>query len=196
MIVDEQKSLSFQAMGESCVVLMEELRQNKKWSAREAEAQLAFLEAQQARQAAGANPLAWYRDIRWRDGFMTYFRSTVTVIAVGGLVTLLSMKNAKMEIEDQIALWGQISQGMSGARNALMSLAKVTTLTMGSFLNKWIFAPIAAVCKAVGTWLYRQLPQIGKSLIQGIGSLLKTVGEAIASGVEKVVTTAAKAGTW
>lgn len=199
MIIDQQKPMSFQTMGEYIVQLMEELRGNKKWSAREAESQLALLDARQAREALGEYAPVWYKDIKWKDGFMSYFRSAVTVIALGGLVYLFSQQAATMDWDDRLALFGQIAEGLASVRGAMATIGKVGAggaMKLGSFLNKWILTPLGAVCKAVGRWLYNSLPRVGKAIIQGIGRLLFDIGKAVAAVAGAVTTAAGKVGTW
>ncbi|KAH6867266.1 hypothetical protein B0T10DRAFT_502528 [Thelonectria olida] len=199
MIVDDAKRVSFQEMGNYVVDLMNSLRQNKKWSMREATAQLSLLDAARVRQEAGAAAPPWYKDIKWKEGFMSYFRSAVTVVAMSGLVYLFSQNAAKMDWDDQLALFGQLSEGFVAVRGAMSKMAQAGAggaMSIGAFLHKWFLAPIAKVCRFVGEWLYRRIGDIGRGLIQGIGRLLVRITDAIKTGAEIVATKVGSLGTW
>ncbi|KAI8316303.1 hypothetical protein K4K59_000201 [Colletotrichum sp. SAR11_240] len=196
MIADDAKRMSFSEMGKYIIKTMEELRQNKKWSIREASGQAALLDAADMRKQAGDKAPAWYKNIKWKDGFMSYFRSAMTVAAMSGLVYLFSQNAGKMDWADQLSLFGQLAEGFVGVRGAMTKIARSGAMSIGSFLNKWFLAPLAKVCDCVGRWLYSRMSTIGKALIEGIKGLVTKITNAIKTGAEIVVNKVGEMGTW
>ena len=207
MLVDNAKPQSFQTIGEYTVQLMDDLgKDGTRWSAREADARLAVLDAQRVRanavaEAAGAGLEApeWYRGIPWKEGFMSYIRSAVTVVALGGLTYLFTQNAGKMEWDEQLALFGQIAEGFASVRVTMAKMAGATksaAMGVGSFLNKWFLAPLGRLCRFVGNWLYNAVGRLGRDIINGIRALLVTIKDLVAAGLEKITTGAAHAGTW
>ena len=207
MIVDQAKPQSFQTFGEYTIQLMDDLgKDGTRWSAREADARLAVLDAQQARAnaiaeagAAGVDAPAWYKGIPWREGFMSYIRSAVTVVALGGLTYLVTQNAGHMEWDEQVAMFGQLAEGFASVRTTLSKMTSVgagAAMGVGAFLNKWFLTPLGNVCRVVGNWLYYSMGRLGKKIIDGIKGLLTKIKDLVAKGVEKIATGVGHAGSW